>query len=136
MRVLIVDDEAPARRRMVRLLSNVPGLTVVGEAADGATALRQVQLLAPQALFLDVQMPRIDGFQVAASLPDPSPAIVYVTAHAQHAVAAFDVGALDYVLKPVEPARLMRAVERLRERLMTPQRPALATPPAQLLVSD
>lgn len=136
MRVLIVDDEAPARRRLVRLLAAVPGLEVVGEAADGMTALQQVQHLVPQAIFLDVQMPQVDGLQVAASLPDPAPAIVFVTAHERHAVAAFDAGALDYVLKPVDPARLLRAVERLRERLSVARRTPLEAPPAQLLIAD
>lgn len=136
MRVLIVDDEAPARRRLARLLAAVPGLEVVGEAADGITALQQVQQLAPQAIFLDVQMPQVDGLQVAASLPDPAPAIVFVTAHDRHAVAAFDAGALDYVLKPVDPARLLRAVERLRERMQRAQRAPLEAPPAQLLIAD
>lgn len=136
MRVLIVDDEPLARRRIARLLAAVPGLSVVGEASDGTQALAAVQALAPQALFLDVQMPGVDGLAVAASLPDPAPAVVFVTAHDRHAVAAFDAGAVDYVLKPVEPERLLKAVERLRQRAEAVPRPATAQPPAQLLIPD
>lgn len=133
MRVLIVDDEAPARDRLARLLAALPDLVLVGQAADGEQALAQVAVLAPDLILLDVQMPGASGLDVAASLPRPAPAIVFVTAHDRHAVAAFDAGAIDYLLKPVDPARLALAVQRVRERAA----PAVAGPaPAQLLIAD
>ncbi|MGU3778861.1 LytR/AlgR family response regulator transcription factor [Burkholderia metallica] len=116
MRVLIVDDEALARSRLARLLRAVPDIEIIGEAADGATALALVDQSMPDVVFVDVQMPEIDGFDVAASLPDRGPALVFVTAFDQYALRAFDTHAVDYLLKPVEPERLARAVQRLRER--------------------
>lgn len=135
MRVLIVDDERPARERLRRLLAAFDDVQVVGEARDGEEALGLVAALAPDALFLDVQMPGPSGLDVAASLPDPPPAVVFVTAFDHYALQAFDRAALDYLLKPVEPDRLLRAVLRLRERgprMPMPARP----PPAQLLIPD
>lgn len=134
MRVLIVDDEAPARARLRRLLGASKAVDVIGEARDGEEALRLAAELAPDALFLDVQMPGASGLDVAASLPDRAPAIVFVTAFDRYALQAFDAAAVDYLLKPVEPERLARALERLRER-----RPAAAPPrpaPSQLLIPD
>lgn len=134
MRVLIVDDEAPARARLRRLLGAFEDVVVAGEAGDGEQALALAAALAPDALLLDVQMPGIGGLDVAASLPDPAPAIVFVTAYEHYALPAFDAAALDYLLKPVEPERLARAVQRLRARgsAPPPRRPA----PAQLLIPD
>lgn len=117
LRVLLVDDEPPARERLRRLLAALPGVTVAGEAGDGFDALEMVESLAPDALFLDVQMPEAGGLDVAASLPDGGPAVVFVTAYDQYALQAFDAAAVDYLLKPVDPARLERAIERLRSRL-------------------
>lgn len=133
MRVLIVDDEAPARARLARLLSQVTEVIVAGEAGDGVEALAQVAALAPDAVFLDVQMPEVDGFDVAASLPEDGPAVVFVTAHDRYALQAFDAGAADYLLKPVEPARLLRSVERLRRVVRARHSPR---PPRRLLVPD
>ncbi|HEV8691116.1 MAG TPA: response regulator [Ideonella sp.] len=132
MRLLIVDDEAPARLRLKRLLAAVDGAEVVGEAADGEQALALVDTLKPDALLLDVQMPELDGLAVAASLPDDGPAVIFVTAFDAYALQAFDARAVDYLLKPVEPERLARALERVRRRAA----PRMATPaPAtQLLV--
>ncbi len=133
MRVLIVDDEAPARAKLRRMLARYDDVEIVGEASDGAAALERVAELAPDALFLDVQMPEVDGFDVAASLPDGGPAIVFVTAYDQHALRAFDADATDYLLKPVAPERLERALQRLRTAA-----PAAAShaAPAQLLIAD
>ncbi len=117
LRVLIVDDEAPARARLRRLLGAHEGVDVVGEATDGTQALEQVRALAPDALLLDVQMPGPSGLDVAASLPDPAPTVVFVTAHDRYALPAFDAAAIDYLLKPVEPARLVTAMARVRERI-------------------
>ncbi len=135
MRVLIVDDETPARERLRRLLAGFDDVQVVGEAHDGEDALSQVAALAPDALFLDVQMPGASGLDVAASLPEPPPAVVFVTAFDHYALQAFDAAALDYLLKPVAPDRLARAVQRLRER-GAPSRDASRPPPSQLLIAD
>ena len=93
MRVLIVDDEAPARSKLRRMLGAFAGVEVVGEAADGGAALALAAELRPDVLFLDVQMPEIDGFDVAASLPDGGPALVFVTAFDRYALRAFDTHA-------------------------------------------
>ena len=137
MRALIVDDEAPARRKLRRMLSAFADVEVVGEAADGASALSLAAELQPDVIFLDVQMPEVDGFDVAASLPDGGPALVFVTAFDRHALKAFDTHACDFLLKPVEPERLGRAIERLRassSRSMA--RSGTGVPPAQLLIVD
>jgi len=135
MRVLIVDDEAPARARLRRLLSAVADVEIAGEARDAADALAQCAALQPDALFLDVQMPGASGLDVAASLPDPAPAVVFVTAFDRYALRAFDAAAVDYLLKPVEPPRLARALARLREQqALRAVRHRLR--PAQLLIPD
>ncbi len=134
-RALIVDDEAPARDRLRRLLAAFTQIQIVGEARSGEEALRLVPVLAPDVLFLDVQMPELSGLDVAASLSDPAPALVFVTAHDQYAVGAFDAAALDYLLKPVEPERLARCIERLQQRSTTATlRPRPV--PGQLLIAD
>ena len=138
MRVLIVDDEAPARARLRRLLAQHPDMELVGQAQDAAEALRQVGEMAPELLLLDIQMPGASGLDLAASLPEPAPAIVFVTAFDQYAVQAFDLAALDYLLKPVEPERLARALQRLRDApgSATPATPTTRPRPAQLLIAD
>jgi len=135
LRVLIVDDEAPARARLRRLLGGFVGVQVVGEAGDGEAALAAAATLAPDLLLLDIQMPGIGGLDVAASLPDPAPAVVFVTAFDRYALDAFDAAAVDYLLKPVEPERLSRAIDRARER-RTLRAAVPLPPPAQLLVPD
>ena len=135
MRVLIVDDEAPARARLRRLLGAIDDVQVAGEARDAREALQLVGELAPDLLLLDVQMPGASGLDLAASLPDPAPAIVFVTAFDQYALQAFDVAALDYLLKPVEPERLARALQRWRAK--ADHAPARARPkPSRLLIAD
>lgn len=136
MRALIVDDEAPARRKLRRMLGAFADVEAVGEAADGRAALSLAAQLQPDVIFLDVQMPEFDGFDVAASLPDPGPALVFVTAFDRHALKAFDTHACDFLLKPVEPQRLGRAIERLRASSPPVARPAAGVPPAQLLIVD
>ncbi|CAH0312514.1 Transcriptional regulatory protein YehT [Massilia sp. Bi118] len=137
MRILIVDDEKPARDKLRRLLAAEAGVTAIDEAADGIEALERIAASEPDALFLDIAMPELSGIELAASLPEPAPAIVFVTAWDQYAIQAFDAGAIDYLLKPYDAARLARAVQRLRERMQSPAPQALpALPLHQLLVSE
>jgi len=138
MRVLIVDDEEPARAKLLRMLTAYPDVEIIGEAANGGDALRLAGELSPDAIFLDVQMPEVDGFDVAASVPDGGPALVFVTAFDRYALRAFDTHASDYLVKPVEPERLERALLRLRAgvRARMGSRASSARPPGQLLISD
>jgi len=129
MRALIVDDEVPARLRLRRLLEGA-GVTVVAEAGDAPDARRQLAVHAPDVLFLDICMPGVSGMELAASLPQPAPPVVFTTAHDSYALPAFDTGAADYLLKPFDAARLDRALARVRARL------APAPRPAQLLVPE
>lgn len=117
MRVLIVDDEAPARERLHRLLAGEPDIAWIGHARDGIDALAQVGSGRPDVLFLDVQMPELSGIEVAASLPSPAPLIVFATAYDEYALRAFDANAVDYLLKPFGRERLQRTLARVRERL-------------------
>jgi two-component system LytT family response regulator len=135
MRALIVDDEAPARIKLRRMLGAFADVEVVGEATDGIAALSLAAQLQPDVIFLDVQMPEVDGFDVAASLPDDGPALVFVTAFDQYALRAFDIHASDYLLKPVEPERLERTVQRLRGPVRGTMRPSTGVP-AQLMIAD
>jgi two-component system LytT family response regulator len=114
VRALLVDDEAPARARLRQLLLERGGVEIVGEADDGVAALERIQELRPDVVFLDIQMPGCSGLDVAASLGDPRPAIVFCTAFDQHAVDAFELRAVDYLLKPVTRARLEAALARVR----------------------
>ena len=118
LRVLIVDDERPARDLIATLLRSEPGVEIVGQSPNGRAAVEDIGRLAPDLIFLDVQMPGLDGFEVLARLPEHGrPLVVFVTAHDQHAVRAFEVHALDYLLKPFEYDRLRQAVRRAREQL-------------------
>ena len=116
MKVLVVDDERPARDRLVRLLSTVTGLDLLEPVADGVAALDAIARHRPDAVFLDVQMRGLSGFEVVTALPPDPPRIVFVTAYDRYALQAFDVNAVDYLLKPVSEARLQEALARLRER--------------------
>ena len=122
MRTLIVDDEPLAVERMQILCSRIPALQVVGTASDGAAALRLIAALMPDLVLLDMTMPEVDGLGVARALSGQAnrPAVVFVTAHDDFAVEAFDCDAVDYVLKPVAQERLERAVERAQARRATP----------------
>lgn len=114
LRTLIVDDEPLAVERMQILCARIPPINVVGTASDGAAALRLVEALNPDLILLDMTMPEIDGLSVARALgSQPTrPAVIFVTAHDHFAVEAFDLDAVDYVLKPVAQERLERAIER------------------------
>jgi len=118
MRVLIVDDEPLARRRLVQLLAERKDVEIVGEADGGREALELVGRLRPDLLLLDIQMPVVDGFAVLKGLPqDSPPAIIFVTAYQDHAVEAFELRATDFVVKPVRGERLARAIEQARRDL-------------------
>jgi two-component system LytT family response regulator len=123
--VLIVDDEQLARRRLVRLLADLPGVEVSGECEGGHEAM--ARLKSPDTdidvVLLDIRMPGLSGLEVAGLLGDDGPYVIFTTAHGDHAIEAFDLGAVDYLLKPIEAVRLHRALERARHRL-GPQAPA------------
>jgi two-component system LytT family response regulator len=138
MRVLVVDDEAPARRRLIRMLRAVEAVAVVGEASSGLEAVAAIRALTPDLVFLDVQMPGLDGFQVIEAVgADAMPTVVFVTAFDAYALRAFEVQALDYLLKPFPPERLAAVVHRVRARLADGRPSARQAPPLQrLLVSD
>jgi len=122
LRALIVDDEPPARRVLTQLLAGIPGIEVAGTAANGMEALAALAHGDIDVLFLDIEMPALAGMELAGRLhPTPTPAVIFVTAWPQYAVAAFDVNAADYLLKPVDPARLAAAVARARQRLAKPE---------------
>ena len=118
LKTLIVDDEPLAVERLQILCARVPGLQLVGTASDGEAALRLIEALEPDLVFLDIAMPGMTGIDVANVLEGraAAPAIVFVTAFDQYAVAAFDAAAVDYLLKPVAPERLEKAVQRVAER--------------------
>jgi two-component system, LytTR family, response regulator len=115
LRALIVDDEQPARDRLRQLLAASADVEIVGEAEDGVQAIERVAELRPDVLLLDIQMPGCSGLEVAASLGRPRPSIIFCTAYDQYAVDAFELHAVDYLLKPVNRARLQAALERLHE---------------------
>ncbi len=115
LRTLIVDDEDRAREVLRRDLAEIDGIEVVGEAENGAVATERIADLGPDLVLLDIQMPVKDGFDVVRSIAGPLPAIVFVTAYSEHALKAFDVGAVDYLLKPFSVKRLRRAVDRARK---------------------
>ncbi len=121
IRTVIVDDEAPARDRLRQMLGAIGDVHVVGEAQDGEQALKQISGLRPDLVFLDIQMPGRSGLEVAATLPAPRPRIIFCTAFDQYAVHAFELHALDYLLKPVNRARLAAAVERVRRPMLEQQ---------------
>jgi two-component system LytT family response regulator len=118
LRTLVVDDEELPRERIRELVAAHPALTLVGEATNGVEALDALAEHRAELVFLDIQMPELDGLQVAAALPDdPSPAVVFVTAYDAYAVRAFEVDAIDYLLKPVSSERFDAAVARVLERV-------------------
>lgn len=116
MRAVVVDDEQLARDRLVGFLRKIGGVEIAGEADNGPAAVRLIQEAAPDVVFLDVQMPGMDGFGVLRALRQP-PHVVFATAFDEYAVAAFDVHAVDYLLKPIRRARLEAALEQVRQRL-------------------
>jgi len=125
IRALIVDDVPLARERVREYLKDESDIEIVGEAANGADALRLIASLAPDLVFLDVQLPDFDGLQIAKRLPEGKrPVIVYLTAHDDRAIQAFEVHALDYLLKPFDRERFARALNRARAQLRGTAAPA------------
>ena len=125
--VLVADDEATARKRLVRLLGAMPGVVVAGECADAHELLARVRgagagagAAAIDVVLLDIQMPELSGIDALSLFPADGPAVVFCTAHSAHAVAAFEVGAADYLLKPIEAARLRKAIDRVRQLRRAP----------------
>lgn len=134
LRALIVDDEPLAREGIRTRLDALGGFEVIGECAGGKAAVAAIRSQAPDVVFLDVQMPVIDGFGVIAEVGvDRMPATVFVTAHDQYAIRAFDAQAIDYVLKPIDDTRFARAVESLRKRLREARESGVARQLAALL---
>jgi two-component system LytT family response regulator len=115
LKALIVDDEDPARDKLRSLLSSIPDVRIVGEAADGRAALELVEKCRPDILFLDIQIPNLNGMEVSRRLPR-SAKVIFTTAHAQYAVDAFEAGSVDYLLKPWSRDRLLLAMDRLRQQ--------------------
>jgi two-component system LytT family response regulator len=114
MRTLIVDDESPARQRLKRLLADIEGVEIIGEAEDGLQAVELIEREQPDLVLLDIQMPGLDGFGVIEAL-EVSPPIVFVTAYDEYAIRAFEINALDYLLKPFSRERLEQAIHRAQE---------------------
>ena len=117
MRSLIIDDEEPARARLGRMLAVHADIVLAGEARDGLEAISQIEVLQPELIFLDIQMPGLTGFEVLQSLPPdvPVPLVIFVTGFDQYALAAFEANALAYLMKPVEADRLAQALDRARK---------------------
>ncbi len=127
LRVVLADDEAPAREYLASLIGTLPGLSLARQCANGREAVEAVRAEKPDLLFLDVQMPELDGFAVLTALGDDvPPGVIFVTAYDQHAVRAFEVHALDYLLKPFGPERFQKAVSRAREILASPEAAEIA----------
>ena len=120
MRILIVDDEALARSYLAEQLAAVDDVEIAGQAGNGFDAVKMAEELACDLMLLDVQMPKLSGFEVMELLGARAPAVIFVTAHDEFAVQAFQIHAVDYLLKPVAPLRLQQALQRARERLGDP----------------
>jgi two-component system LytT family response regulator len=129
MRVLIVDDEQLARAFLAEQLTTIAGVEIIGQAANGFEAVKLAEELMPDLILLDVQMPKLSGFEVLELLGARAPAVIFVTAFDEFALRAFEVHAVDYLLKPVEPPRLVAALERAAERV----RSHAPAPPAREL---
>jgi two-component system LytT family response regulator len=123
LRAILVDDEKPARARLARMLAQFPEIEIVGEAQDGVAALELIDNVKPEVIFLDIEMPELDGLGVARSLGQDGPAIVFVTAYDEYALKAFDMNTVDYLVKPVAEGRLEVTIQKLLKRrghLITP----------------
>ena len=136
IRCLIVDDEELARERVRSLLSAEGDIEVVAEAADGIAAVRAIEEHRPELLFLDIQMPGLTGLEVVQAIPaDEMPVVIFTTAYDTHAVRAFDLSALDYLLKPFKPARFQESLERARARIRDGRGASVADPAFTMLLA-
>ena len=135
MKALIIDDEPLARRELRRLLADFPWIEIVGEAGDITEAAARIEALSPELLFLDIQMPGGSGFDLLSRLEDV-PSVIFTTAYDHHAVQAFEVNALDYLLKPIEPERLAAALAKARPVPTAPANAPAHTTLEQLFVRD
>ena len=114
IRIVAIEDEPHALRHLVKMLSELPGVLVVGEAVNGVEGLAKISELRPDAVFLDIRMPGLDGIELMQLLPEPRPALVFTTAHKDHALDAFDGGAVHYLLKPISRIGVAQALSRIR----------------------
>jgi two-component system LytT family response regulator len=135
LRVLIADDELLARRRLARLLGAMPDVAIAGECEDAESVLERARAGDVDVVLLDIQMPGLSGMDALQLWPRGGPQVIFCTAFADHAVAAFDAEAVDYLLKPVEPARLARALQRARMRASTMHASSEAPPAPRAQVS-
>ena len=136
MKALLIDDERLARNELRRLLAAHPGIEIVGEAVDVEDAVQKIAALKPDLLLLDVQMPGADGFSLLERLEPPLPSVIFTTAYDEFAVKAFEFNALDYLLKPVDPNRLVAALERFRSRELPDLPGGSAAPTSRLALED
>jgi len=125
LRAVIADDEPPARKKIRRFLKGEDRFEIVGEAGDGLAAVALIERERPDVVFLDIQMPKLNGFEVLEALPEPRPRIVFITAYDAYAVKAFEVRALDYLLKPLEEDRFQAALARLQDPGGQPEQAAV-----------
>lgn len=133
MKILIADDEPLARALMRALIEELPDVEILGEAADGSEAINATRAFKPELVFLDIDMPGQNGIHAAAEIGGNGAEVIFVTAHEEHAVDAFDMGAVDYLLKPVRRPRLIKAMERARRRLdARHSHPAANCPPGSV----
>jgi len=128
IRTLVVDDEPVARARVMSLLQDEPDIEIIGECESGAEAISRIEAASPDLVFLDIQMPQMDGLQLSRALGDRMPAVVFITAYDEYALRAFEVHALDYVLKPFSAERFKSALTHARQHLS--KRPSPGTRPA------
>jgi two-component system LytT family response regulator len=135
MKVLIVDDERLARNELRRMLQAVPGVEIAGEARNAGEALDLIARLRPELILLDVQMPEVDGFQMLERLED-TPAVIFTTAYDQYALRAFEVSALDYLVKPIVPERLAAALAKAQSRLAPAADPSRLGAGRKIFVRD
>ncbi|MCO6483453.1 MAG: response regulator transcription factor [Flavobacteriales bacterium] len=135
MKTLIVDDERLARRELASMLEPYDQIEVVGEAANADEAEKLVESLKPDLLFLDINMPGRDGFELLASL-NPAPHVIFVTAYDEHAVKAFEVNAMDYLLKPIDPERLGAAIAKLPQKAGADGQRDRLTPEDRIFIKD
>ncbi len=138
MKAILIDDERLARSELRRLLAAHPEVEIIGEAANAKQAREQIAATRPDLLFLDVQMPGESGIELLESLEPPAPEVIFTTAYDEFAVKAFELNALDYLLKPVDPVRLAAAVAKLREKtpVAAGHKAGSSAPPRERLVAE